>query len=411
MNVVFLTMAPITDISVREIYPDLLREFVSKGHQIYIVSPRERRFKIETSVNNDGPVSYLGVRTLNLQKTNVLEKGIGQVLVERQFKKAIRKFWSDIMFDLILYATPPITLQGVVKYLKKTNPQAQTYLLLKDIFPQNAVDIGMMTKTGLKGILYRYFRKKEKALYSISDHIGCMSPANVKYVLDHNPEIKEDKVEVAPNSVELREASIDENERALQNKNERYFIRSKYGLPTDKPIFIYGGNLGKPQGVDYLINCLDAIKDRTDCFFVVVGNGTEYGKLDDWIHTVGKKVSIKLMQYLERSDYDMMVRSSDVGLVFLDYRFTIPNYPSRLLNYLENRLPIICATDVNCDMGRIAEENGYGYWCESKNPEDFVKLVEKMLLSDRKAMGEKGYLFLKDNYLIEHTYQAIIKHV
>ena len=310
-------------------------------------------------------------------------------------------------FDLILYSTPPITLLGTVKYLKKTNPQAQTYLLLKDIFPQNAVDIGMMRTTGLKGLLYRYFRKKEKALYRLSDHIGCMSPANVKYILEHNPDLNSEKVEIAPNSVEYREQIIEDG----QEMSEKNYIRKKYDIPIDRPVFIYGGNLGRPQGIDYLINCLDAVKDRLDSYFVVVGNGTEYSKLEEWICFGDRKKSVKLMQRLERCDYDMMVRSSDVGLIFLDSRFTIPNYPSRLLNYLENRIPIICATDVNSDIGTIAEENGYGYWCESKNPKDFVSLVDKMLAADRKAMGEKGFKFLQDNYLVEHTYQAIIKHV
>jgi hypothetical protein len=74
-------------------------------------------------------------------------------------------------------------------------------------------------------------------------------------------------------------------------------------------------------------------------------------------------------------------------------------------------MPVICATDVNTDIGRIAEENGYGYWCESVEPKDFVALVDKMLVSDRKSMGEKGYQFLKDHYLVEHTYNAIMKHV
>lgn len=407
MNVIFLTMAPIKDIKVREIYPDLLRKFVEKGHNVYIVSPRERRLGVATSVKTEGNVSYLGVRTLNLQKTSVIEKGVGQVLVEKLFKYAIKKYWRGVKFDLILYATPPITLLGVVKYLKKTNPQAQTYLMLKDIFPQNAVDIGMMTKTGVKGVLYRYFRKKEKSLYEISDHIGCMSPANVKYVLEHNPEISSEKVEMAPNSVELSAKEMESG----KDKAEKYYIRKKYDIPTDKPVFIYGGNLGRPQGVDYIIKCLDAIKDRKDCYFLIVGNGTEYSKLEEWICTNGKKEAVRLMQRLGREDYDIMVRSSDVGLIFLDNRFTIPNYPSRLLNYLECRLPIICATDVNSDMGSIAEENEYGYWCESKKPEDFVALVDKMLQSDRKEMGERGYKFLKENYLIENTYQAIIKHV
>jgi hypothetical protein len=73
-------------------------------------------------------------------------------------------------------------------------------------------------------------------------------------------------------------------------------------------------------------------------------------------------------------------------------------------------MPVICATDPNTDIGRIAEKNGYGMWCESVRPEDFTTLVTKMVEADRKVMGEKGYEFLKNNYLVEHTYNAIMKH-
>ena len=117
------------------------------------------------------------------------------------------------------------------------------------------------------------------------------------------------------------------------------------------------------------------------------------------------------MKGLPKEDYDMLVRSCDVGMIFLDHRFTIPNYPSRLLSYLENKMPVLCATDVNTDIGKIAEDNGYGYWCESVKPEDFTALVDKMLASDRRAMGERGYEFLKQNYLVEHTYNAIMRHL
>ena len=116
------------------------------------------------------------------------------------------------------------------------------------------------------------------------------------------------------------------------------------------------------------------------------------------------------MEGLPKEDYDQLVRSCDVGLIFLDHRFTIPNYPSRLLSYLENKMPVLCATDPNTDMGRIAEENGYGFWCESVRPEDFTALVDRMLAADRKEMGEKGYEFLKKNYTVENTYNAVMRH-
>lgn len=94
-----------------------------------------------------------------------------------------------------------------------------------------------------------------------------------------------------------------------------------------------------------------------------------------------------------------------------DYRFTIPNYPSRLLPYLMERKPIIAVTDPLCDMGELAEENGYGFYCSSNSVEAFVKVIDKMLASDMRQMGENGYRFFLNNYTTEHTYKAIIKHI
>ena len=409
MNLIFLTLAHISDINQRGIYNDLMRKFRDEGHNVYIVTAAERKLGKETSLAVSNGVHILNVKTLNVQKTSIVEKGIGTLLMENQFKAAIKKYLGNVKFDLITYSTPPITFTNVVRYLKQKNPQAISYLQLKDIFPQNAVDIGMMSKTGIKGLLYKFFRKKEQALYKASDFIGCMSPANVNFVLEHNPEIDAARVEVAPNSIELTPELSASEERAKRS-TEQTCIRYKYQLPSDRPILIYGGNLGKPQGIDYLVKCLDANKNRKDCYFVVVGSGTEYPRLEAW-YNANLNLNVKLMKGLPKADYDLLVRSCDVGLIFLDHRFTIPNYPSRLLSYLENKMPVLCATDVNTDIGKIAEENGYGYWCESVKPEDFTALVDKVLAADRKAMGERGYEFFKNNYLVEHTYNAIISHM
>ena len=395
-------MSTTHSIAGRGIYTDLMRKFRNEGHKVFVVSPRERRSGEPTSLIEEDGSQILGVRTLNLQKTSIIEKGIGQVLVELQFKKAIKRYLGQVNFDLILYSTPPITFQKVIEYLKSANPSAQTYLLLKDIFPQNAVDLGMMSKSGVKSLIYRFFRNKEKKLYALSDHIGCMSPANVRYIIENNHEILPEKVEIAPNSYER----VDQD---VLTEAERCAIREKYHLPIDRPIFIYGGNLGKPQGIPFLITCLDANANREDCHFVVVGSGTEYAKLEDWYNTKQPK-SISVFRHLPKEDYDRLVLGCDVGLIFLDYRFTIPNYPSRLLPYLIEKKPIIAATDPNCDTGSIAETNGYGFWCPSNDANAFSQCVDKMLKSDIIEMGEKGYQFYLSHYTDEHTYQAIMNH-
>lgn len=402
MNVIFLTMSHLVDMETHGIYIDLMRKFRSEGHEVYIVTPRERRLGEKTHLYEEGSAHFLAIKTLNLQKTNVIEKGIGQVMAESQYIKAIKKHLGNISFDLILYSTPPITLMGVVKYLKNNNPQAITYLLLKDIFPQNAVDIGMMSKAGAKGFLYKHFRKQEKKLYRISNFIGCMSPANVQYVIKHNPDINPNNIELAPNSYER----VEQTPLTIE---EQKAIREKYHLPIGKPIFIYGGNLGKPQGIPFLIKCLDANANREDCHFVVVGDGTEYARMEAW-YQEKRPQSVSVFQRLPKEDYDRLVLACDIGLIFLDYRFTIPNYPSRLLPYLMEKKPIIAATDPNCDTGSIAEQNGYGYWCPSNDVNAFTKCVDKMLQADLTQMGDKGYQFFLNNYTADHTYNAITKH-
>lgn len=403
MNVVFLTMSRIVSISQRGIYTDLIRKFRDEGHVVFIVTPHERFLRRSTELLKRDGVHILGVKTLNLQKTNVIEKGIGQVLVENQYKRALKRYLPDIRFEMILYSTPPITFPKVIKYLRRKNPDAKTYLLLKDIFPQNAVDLGLMAKKGISSILYKYFRSKEKTLYALSDTIGCMSPANVDYILRHNPEISCDRVEVAPNSIDI---SVSWCRRDTDNAA----IRRKYGLPTDRPVFIYGGNLGKPQGISFLIQCLEANSNRPDCYILIVGTGTELSRMKAW-YDDNRPESVVVMNGLPKDEYDELVRACDVGLIFLDHRFSIPNFPSRLLPYLENKMPVICATDPHTDIGRIAEENGFGLWCESNSVEAFTMILDKMILADRVAMGEKGYDFLCNNYLVSNTYEAIIKHV
>ena len=164
MNVLFLSLARINSFSDRGIYSDLARELIKNGHNVYYVCATERRNKEKTTLKSANESSFLlTVKTLNIQKTNLFEKGLGTLLITNQFKKAIKRFFKGINFDLILYPTPPITLYGVVKFFKKRD-NAKTYLMLKDIFPQNAVDLGLMKTTGLKGLAYRFFRKQEKKL-------------------------------------------------------------------------------------------------------------------------------------------------------------------------------------------------------------------------------------------------------
>lgn len=398
MNVLYLTLSRVWDINDKGLYHDLLRELMKNDCNVYVVAPAERRYKMQTEIKQQGKVTILTVKTLNVRKTNIIEKGIGTVLLDKFFIAAIKKYFPDVHFDLVLYSTPPITLAGVVKYIKRRD-NAKTYLLLKDIFPQNAVDIGMLKKSGIKGLIYKYFRRKEKMLYRLSDRVGCMSQANVDYVLEHNAEVPPDIVEVCPNSIEVLDVSLSDVDRLA--------MRQKYGIPSDKTVFVYGGNLGRPQGVPFVIDCLKVCKNE-DAFFLIVGDGTEYGKLSEYIEAE-KPQNVKLMKALPKDDYDRMLAACDVGLIFLDHRFTIPNFPSRLLTYMQARLPVIAATDVNTDIGRVIVDGGFGWWCESNDADSFRALVKEAFSSNLTAMGSMAFEYLLREYSVSDSAKTILQ--
>ena len=396
MKILFLTLLDFRSFEEHNIYCDLLREFRKTGHDVYCVSPAERRTGAETHMEENGHL--LKLRIGNTQKTNIVEKGISTVMIEPQFVAAIKKYFSNVKFDLVLYSTPPITLASVVQYVKNRDG-AKTYLLLKDIFPQNAVDIGMMTKTGVKGALYRFFRAKEKNLYALSDRIGCMSQANVDYVIRHNPQVDPAGVEICPNAIDILDLSISEDARAA--------IRQKYQIPLDKKVFVYGGNLGKPQGIPFIIDCLNALAEDPEAFFLIVGDGTEYPVLEQAVNTHAYQ-NVKLMQRLPKDDYDRMIAACDVGLIFLDHRFTIPNFPSRLLAYMQAKLPVLACTDPNTDVGQVIVDGGFGWWSESDDVEAFCKAVAAALQADTKAMGRQAYVQLKEKYSAEDACATVL---
>ena len=377
------------------IYEDLMREFMRNQHKVFVVSPANDATKIVEESDNH---AVLNVKTGQLQKSSFIKKGIATLRVPSLFTKAIKKYFAKQKFDLIIYSTPPITLVKTITYFKKRD-KAKTFLLLKDIFPQNAIDIGALKTGGVKGIIYKFFRKKERKLYNISDNIGCMSKANVDYVLANNPEISNNKMSIVPNSIEPVCVSLSEEERIA--------MRDKYGIPQDKIVFVYGGNLGKPQDIPFIIECLKSQKENEKAYFLIVGDGTEFDRLQSFIDSEKPK-NVKLLKRLPREDFDRMLAACDVGLIFLDHRFTIPNYPSRLLSYMQAGLPVLACTDKNTDVGDDIVGGGFGWKCESDSVDKFSDKIGEICDSNLIDMGQQGIAYLNEHFTVADTYKTII---
>jgi len=374
----------------------LLRKFQEEGFDITIVSPIERRHLENNSVKVVDGVKFINVKTLNIQKANIIEKGLATILIEYQFLNMLKRHTKNIKFDIILYTTPPITIVKPIKYIKKRD-NAISYLLLKDIFPQNAVDLDLLSENSL---LYNFFKRKERCLYKISNYIGCMSNANRRYLLTHNKYLKKECVEVNPNSISPK--------KLLNKYSNRKELNKKYSIPFSALIFLYGGNLGLPQGIDFFIQTLEKNKENKNMFFLIIGSGTESILIKKFIEKNQIKNSLYLPA-LSKNEYDLIIESCDVGLIFLNKKFTIPNFPSRMLSYLENKMPIIAATDTSTDLGEVIENSNAGISLISGDI-DSMQFALNQYITNKKLLtihGENGHKLLMNSYLVNLTFQLI----
>ncbi len=386
MNILFVSLSQFKSLDEDTVYTGPLRKFVREGHHVDAISPIEKRNNEPTQIHTDDKGNrILNLRIGNIQKCNPIEKGINTLLLEDVLIKGIKKYFNDVKYDLVLYSTPPITFEKAVRYVKKRDG-ARTYLLLKDIFPQNAVDIGMMKKSS---VLYKMFRKKEQKLYEGADMIGCMSPANVEYILAHNPEISREKVEVCPNSVEPTESI----------SYDKKMFRTEYDIPKDVTVFVYGGNLGKPQDVSFIVEVLKQNVEKKDRYFIVCGTGTDSYKIKDFMEAENPS-NMRYISGLPKKDYEKMLRACDVGMIFLDHRFTIPNFPSRLLSYMDYGMPVVAFTDRNTDIGKIVTDNGFGWWEESTEVAACNIVIDKICSLDDSKLLEMGKI--GRDYLLMH---------
>ena len=173
-------------------------------------------------------------------------------------------------------------------------------------------------------------------------------------------------------------------------------------------MYIYGGNLGVPQGIDFAIESVKAAEKLTDAQFVFVGGGTERKKLEK----IQGLSNFQLLPAMSKDEYETLVYACDVGLIYLNNECLSPNFPSRILSYMQASKPVLCSTDVYTDIGRIAEENGFGFWCESKETGGFLKIIQRYEdILIRESMGANARRYLEKHYTVSKSYEIITSHL
>lgn len=378
------------------IYTDLAEALKVAGHHVTVTVTEQKRNQRHTTVTRERGLDVVRIMTGNYYDVGLIRKGITSLCIPFRMRRGIRKYVPSDKYDLVLYEAPPVTNARLVKWAKRRF-RCPSYLMLKDIFPQNAVDIGIMKKGSL---LHRYFRMKEKQLYESASIIGCMSEANRKYILESEPGLNADKVELFPNTICLRDSA----------KSDVLSIRKKYSIPEDACVFLFGGNMGRPQCVDLLCKSVVALKEDKNLFFLFVGRGTDRCKLEKTIRENGVENAISLCN-MHREEFESIACAADVGLVVLDPRFTIPNYPSRILTYMKYGKPVLAATDRVTDLRELISGADCGQWVWSGDPEAFIAAVREIADSSRLAdMGNNGRIYAERNFPVQKSVEILESH-
>lgn len=391
MKVLFITLLDLSNLSKKGIYHDFVNELSKRGHEVTVLCPSEKRFGNKTQLIQFENIKVLRVEVGDITKTSKIKKGINTLRIEYQYKKALKKYLKGYEYDLLIYTTPPITFNKLVRDLKKQY-NAKSYLLLKDIFPQNAVDLNMLSDNGL---IYKMFRSKEKDLYMVSDYIGAMSQENINFIKKHN-NIKS-KTHIFRNA-------IYKEDYATNNVRE---IKQKFKLDEQKKLMLYGGNLGKPQGIEYIKSVMKRFDEIQNAQLLIVGDGTHFVELEKLTQQLGNE-NIKIHNYLPKEEYDKLIAICDIGLIFLDHRFTIPNYPSRLTSLINAGKPILAATDKNTDIKDDIINNQIGLWNESNDVDAFINNANKLLKSDLKVYSENAKNFFDSEFRIEDNIDKLL---
>lgn len=395
MNALFVTMVW-PQKGTENMYSDLVSEFTERGHHIDVLALSEKRSNISTHIETDVNQDVVYVNCGNIQKVNKYTKVINSFLAGIKLLRADSKYLAGRKYATIIFALPPLTITPFLIRLKHKH-NSKLYLLLKEFWPQDPVDLGAMS---YGGIVWKAFRYLEKMLYQNSEYIGTMSEAGIRYLNDHNAGLKAE-IEVCPNS----------QKAIFLPKYGRDEIRSKYCIPANKCVFVFGGNFGVSQGIpEFLESVKTSIEKVDDAYFLLIGNGTEFDKVQESLIKFGKD-RVGIYKSLPRDEFDKVLSACDVGVISLYPQYTVPNVPSRMISYLLAELPILAAVDKATDAGDIVENAGCGIKVINGETESFVQAVIKLTEKNlRDEMSKCSRKLMLEKYTTEKAYNTIIRH-
>lgn len=390
MNILLITddfLPYSTKISARMMH-DLALSMQDDGNKVTVLAPHVQLNKPMLITNIDG-VETIFFRSGKLKNIGKIKRAINETLLPIRAWRASKQYFLKNHYDIIVYYSPSIFFGGLVRKLKNIW-QAKSYLVLRDIFPQWAVDNGMINSNSL---IHKYFQYFEKVNYQAADKIGVMSIANMQFFQNKT---NFHKYEVLYNWIAINPPTPASNT-----------FRKKLGL-DEKIIFFYGGNIGQAQHMINLIAIAKHFQNSVNVHFLFVGQGDEVNLL------LQKKVEFNLnnMTYLSaisQNEYNELVREIDIGMFSLHPKHTTHNFPGKLMGYMEASKPILGVVNAGNDLQELICNTQCGYVstvCDDVLLAQATQLAESLEL--RNVMGANGRVTLQKYFSVNVARKQIL---
>lgn len=379
------------------IMKDLAVAFRDNGHEVCVLTVIEDQLHykyISTGLLRDDGFDVLRIRTLPQRDVGYFRRGIAEILLPFIITSKTLKAFRNKSFDLIIVHTPPISLCHLIRVLKKKSA-CPVYLVLRDIHPQTGVDLSIFKENG---IVYRYFRWIEKRLYALCDVIAAQSPANRDFILKKNPHLESHKVSVLYNFKIADEAPV-----ISVNFKERFGVK-------DKIVCLYGGNITSSQDLKELLCIAEKCIKIKEVVFLVIGFGKEKEMLLQKTQEKGL-TNVIFENPLPLDSFTSLVYQCDIGLMFLNKKFTTHNFPGKMLDYMNASLPIVASVNKNNDIKKLIEDDAKcGFVHYEEDPEGVAESI-KILAENpkrRKMLGENGRIYLENELNAQKAFEKIV---
>ena len=339
---------------------DLSIEFVRQGHEVVVITPSSEIINPYLLSEMD-KVQVLILKAPKIKDIGYFRRAIGEYFMPFiMIRHLKRNSLIDNNLDGIITYAPSIFLGPLANMLKKKN-NCKNYLILRDIFPQWAVDVGLLSNYGLP---YYFLKRVEKYLYSTADIIGVQTPANLKY-FNENVVFRRGHIEVLQNWL------------AVNKSKTCNIVIGKTKLKGRK-IFVYAGNMGVAQGLSVFIDLADSLSTQKSIGFLFVGRGNAVVSLRQAVKARGLD-NILIYDEIEPQEIHALYQQCAVGIISLDKRHKTHNIPGKFLSYIQSGLPVLAAINSGNDLEDIINSKNVGRVSTNHSVDVLKKLVEEIV--------------------------------